>query len=51
MTVYEQGQAFGGVIDVLEAGEARYAIWGGVAVVAYGEAFIFVSHSSSRIVS
>jgi hypothetical protein len=37
-TAYEQGQAFGGVIDVLEAGEARYAIWGGIAVVAYGEA-------------
>lgn len=37
MTVYEQGQAFGGVIDVLEAIGARYAIWGGLAVVAYGE--------------
>ena len=37
MTDYEQNQAFGGVIDVLEAIGARYAIWGGVAVVAYGE--------------
>jgi hypothetical protein len=38
MTVaYEQGQAFGGVIDVLEAIGAHYAIWGGMAVVAYGE--------------
>ena len=35
--VYEQGQAFGGVIDVLEAIGATYAIWGGMAVVAYGE--------------
>ncbi len=34
---YEQGQAFGGVIDVLEAIGADYAIWGGLAVVAYGE--------------
>jgi hypothetical protein len=34
---YEQGQAFGGVIDVLEAVGAVYAIWGGLAVVAYGE--------------
>ncbi|MCA9901254.1 MAG: hypothetical protein KC433_23875 [Anaerolineales bacterium] len=34
---YEQGQAFGGVIDVLEAIGATYAIWGGMAVVAYGE--------------
>lgn len=34
---YEQSQAFGGVIDVLEAIGARYAIWGGLAVVAYGE--------------
>jgi hypothetical protein len=33
----EQQQAFGGVIDVLEAIGARYAIWGGWAVVAYGE--------------
>lgn len=33
----EQGKAFGGVIDVLEALEARYAIWGGIAVVMYGE--------------
>ncbi len=37
MTDYEQGQAFGGVIDVLEAIGATYAIWGGLAVVAYGE--------------
>jgi hypothetical protein len=37
MTDYEQSQAFGGVIDVLEAIGARYAIWGGMAVVAYGE--------------
>ncbi len=37
MTEYEQGQAFGGVIDVLEAIDAQYAIWGGIAVVAYGE--------------
>ena len=36
-TAYEQGQAFGGVIDVLEAIGAAYAIWGGMAVVAYGE--------------
>lgn len=34
---YEQGQAFGGVIDALEAIGAHYAIWGGMAVVAYGE--------------
>jgi hypothetical protein len=34
---YDQSQAFGGVIDVLEAIEAQYAIWGGLAVVAYGE--------------
>ena len=34
---YDQAQAFGGVIDVLEAIRARYAIWGGLAVVAYGE--------------
>jgi hypothetical protein len=37
MSNYEQGQAFGGVIDVLEAIGARYAVWGGMAVVAYGE--------------
>ena len=37
MTAYEQGQAFGGVIDVLEAIGAKYAIWGGIAVIAYGE--------------
>ena len=36
-TGYEQGQAFGGVLDVLEAIGATYAIWGGLAVVAYGE--------------
>lgn len=33
----EQEQAFGGVIDVLEAIGAVYAVWGGLAVVAYGE--------------
>jgi len=33
----DQGQVFGRVIDVLEAVGARYAIWGGWAVVAYGE--------------
>jgi hypothetical protein len=33
----EQDRAFGGVIDVLEAIGAVYAIWGGLAVVAYGE--------------
>lgn len=37
MTDYEQGQAFGGVVDVLEAVAANYAIWGGLAVAAYGE--------------
>lgn len=37
MNEYEQGQAFGGVIDVLAAVGATYAIWGGLAVVAYGE--------------
>ena len=34
---YEQSHAFGVVIDVLEAIGATYAIWGGIAVVAYGE--------------
>lgn len=34
---YDQAQVFGGVIDVLEAVGAVYAIWGGLAVVAYGE--------------
>ncbi|MBK9054692.1 MAG: hypothetical protein IPL78_28430 [Chloroflexi bacterium] len=34
---YDQAQAFGGVIDVLEAIGATYAIWGGMAVVMYGE--------------
>ena len=34
---YEQSRAFGGVIDVLEAVGAKYAIWGGLAVVVYGE--------------
>ncbi len=34
---YEQSQVFGSVIDVLEAVGATYAIWGGLAVVAYGE--------------
>lgn len=37
MTAYDQSQAFGGVIDVLEAIGAKYAIGGGMAVVAYGE--------------
>jgi hypothetical protein len=37
MTDYEQSKAFGGVIDALEAIGAEYAIWGGLAVVAYGE--------------
>jgi hypothetical protein len=37
MTAFDQSRAFGGVIDVLEAIGARYAIWGGLAVVAYGE--------------
>ena len=37
MSAYEQSQAFGGVIDVLEAIGANYAIWGGLAVIAYGE--------------
>jgi hypothetical protein len=37
VTPYEQSRAFGGVIDVLEAIGARYAIWGGLAVVAHGE--------------
>lgn len=37
MSDYEHGQAFGGVIDVLEAIGAQYAIWGGMAVIAYGE--------------
>jgi hypothetical protein len=36
-SAYDQAQAFGGVIDVLEAAGATYAIWGGLAVVAYGE--------------
>jgi hypothetical protein len=34
---YDQAQAFGGVIDVLEVVGADYAIWGGQAVIAYGE--------------
>lgn len=33
----EQDRAFGGVIDILEAVGIEYAIWGGVAVVMYGE--------------
>jgi hypothetical protein len=33
----EQERAFGGVVDVLNAVGAVYAIWGGLAVVAYGE--------------
>jgi len=34
---YDQSRVFGGVIDVLESVGARYAIWGGMAVIAYGE--------------
>ena len=34
---YEQGHVFGSIIDVLEAAGAVYAIWGGLASVAYGE--------------
>lgn len=34
---YDQSQAFGGVVDILEAVGAIYAIWGGLAVIAYGE--------------
>lgn len=37
MTSYDQSRAFGGVIDVLEAIGAQYAIWGGMAVVAHAE--------------
>lgn len=37
MKDYEQSLAFGGVIDVLEAIDAQYAIWGGLAILAYGE--------------
>jgi len=33
----EQQRAFGGVIDILEATGIEYVIWGGVAVVMYGE--------------
>lgn len=33
----EQHQAFGGVIDILQAIGIEYVIWGGVAAVAYGE--------------
>jgi hypothetical protein len=33
----EQDRAFGGVVDILEAMEVEYLIWGGVAVVMYGE--------------
>jgi len=33
----EQNRAFGGVIDILEATEIEYVIWGGVAAVVYGE--------------
>ena len=35
-TASEQGQAFGGVVDILEAIGADYMIWGGVAVSVYG---------------
>ena len=34
---HDQAQVFGSVIDVLEAVGAVYAIWGGLAAVAYGE--------------
>lgn len=34
---YEQAQVFGSVIDVPEATSALYAIWDGLAAVAYGE--------------
>lgn len=33
----EQARAFAGVIDVLNAVDATYAVWGGLAVIAYGE--------------
>ena len=33
----EQNRAFGGVIDIFEATGIEYVIWGGVAVVTYGE--------------
>lgn len=33
----EQNRAFGGVIDIFEATGVEYMIWGGVAVVMYGE--------------
>jgi hypothetical protein len=36
-SAYAQSHAFGGVIDVLEVIGATYAIWGGIAIVAYGE--------------
>jgi hypothetical protein len=32
-----QNRAFGGIIDILEATEIDYVIWGGVAAVMYGE--------------
>ena len=32
-----QNRAFGGVIDILEAMDVEYLIWGGVATVMYGE--------------
>ncbi|MEM7799669.1 MAG: nucleotidyl transferase AbiEii/AbiGii toxin family protein [Chloroflexota bacterium] len=35
--LYEQQIAFGSVIDILEAIDASYAIWGGIAVMAFGE--------------
>lgn len=37
MNAYEQNLSFGNVIDILEAVGATYAIWGGLAVLAYGE--------------
>lgn len=33
----EQARAFSGVIDVLNVVDATYAIWGGMAVIVYGE--------------
>jgi hypothetical protein len=37
VTQLEQNRAFGGVIDILETIGIEYVIWGGVAVVMYGE--------------
>jgi len=33
----EQNRAFGGIIDILESTGIEYVIWGGVAVIMYGE--------------